>query len=293
MTYLQYFIDALSLGGLYAVFALGVAMVFSIMRLINFAHGELIMIGALSLLVFEGLPTWLRILVSAVVVVIAALLMERIAFRPVRGARDETLMVTSFAVSFFIVSLTIVIRGSTPVSVGILPELSHQVSLGPLTVSVLDLVTIAVTTVCVVALSLFLKKTSLGIQMRAAAENFAMARSLGVPANRVISLAFAISGLLAFVGSVLLVSQTGLVSPTMGSGPVFTAFVATILGGMGSIAGAVVGGYLLGILTIAFQALLPISISSYRDALVFAVLVLVLAVRPGGIIQVASQKRRV
>jgi len=293
VTYLQYFIDALSLGGLYAVFALGVAMVFSIMRLINFAHGELIMIGALSLLVFEGLPTWLRILVSAVVVVIAALLMERIAFRPVRGARDETLMVTSFAVSFFIVSLTIVIRGSTPVSVGILPELSHQVSLGPLTVSVLDLVTIAVTTVCVVALSLFLKKTSLGIQMRAAAENFAMARSLGVPANRVISLAFAISGLLAFVGSVLLVSQTGLVSPTMGSGPVFTAFVATILGGMGSIAGAVVGGYLLGILTIAFQALLPISISSYRDALVFAVLVLVLAVRPGGIIQVASQKRRV
>jgi len=293
MENLQYAINALSLGGLYAVFALGVAMVFSIMRLINFAHGELIMLGGLALLVFAGLPTWLRIVLSAAVVIAAALAMERIAFRPVRGARDETLMVTSFAVSFFIVSLTIVIRGSTPVSVGILPELSSQVALGGLTVSVMDIVTIAVTTLCVIGLSLFLKKTSLGIQMRAAAENFKMARSLGVPANRVISLAFGISGILAFVGSLLLVSQTGLVSPTMGSGPVFTAFIATILGGMGSIAGAALGGYLLGILTIAFQAFLPISVSSYRDALVFTVLVVVLAVRPGGIVQIASQKSRV
>ena len=107
MENVQYAIDALSLGGLYAVFALGVAMVFSIMRLINFAHGELMMLGGLALLAFDGLPTWLRIILAAVVVVAAALLMERIAFRPIRGARDETLMVTSFAVSFFIVSLSL------------------------------------------------------------------------------------------------------------------------------------------------------------------------------------------
>lgn len=293
MENLQYVIDALSLGSLYALFALGVAMVFSIMRLINFAHGELIMVGGFSLLLLSELPTVLRIGLSAVIVVLTALVMERIAFRPVRGARDETLLVTSFAVSYLLQSIAIVVVGSTPRSVGILPQLSQQVSIGGLSIPLLDLVSIAVTAVCLVGLTLFLTRTSLGIQMRAAAENFKMARCLGVPANRVIALAFAISGLLAFVGSLLLTSRTGLVSTSVGTGPVFVAFVATILGGMGSMVGAVAGGYILGSLTVAFQSLLPLEIRSYRDAMVFGVLVLVLVFRPGGIIQPASQKQRV
>lgn len=290
---LQYVIDALSLGSLYALFALGVAVVFSIMRLINFAHGELLMVGGFSLLFLSGLPVALRIGLSAVIVVLAALVMERIAFRPVRGARDETLLVTSFAVSYLLQSVAIVIVGSSPRSVGILSQLSEQVRLGALSVPLLDLVSITVTAICLIGLTLFLTRTSLGIQMRAAAENFRMARCLGVPANRVIALAFAISGLLAFVGSLLLTSRTGLVSTGMGTGPVFAAFVATILGGMGSMVGAVLGGYILGTLTVAFQAFLPLEIRSYRDAVVFGVLVLVLVVRPDGIIQAAGQKQRV
>jgi len=290
---LQYVIDALSLGSLYALFALGVAVVFSIMRLINFAHGELLMVGGFSLLFLSGLPVVPRIALSAVIVVGAALAMERIAFRPVRGARDETLLVTSFAVSYLLQSIAIVVLGSTPRSVGVLPELANQVELGGLTVPVLDLVSITVTAICLVAITLFLTRTSLGIQMRAAAENFTMARCLGVPANRVIALAFGMSGLLAFVGSLLLTSRTGLVSPGVGTGPVFAAFVATIIGGMGSMVGAVLGGYILGSLTMAFQAVLPLEVRSYRDAVVFGVLVLVLLVRPNGIIQPASQKQRI
>ncbi len=290
---LQSIIDALSLGSLYALFALGVAVVFSIMRLINFAHGELIMIGGFSLLFLGGLPVALRIGLSALIVVAAALLMERIAFRPVRGARDETLLVTSFAVSYLVQSLAVMLLGSSPRSVGILPELSDPIRIGPISVPLLDIVSILVTVVCLVALTLFLTRTRFGIQMRAAAENFRMARSLGVPANRIIALAFAISGLLAFIGSLLLTSRTGLASTGMGTSPVFAAFVATIIGGMGSMVGAVVGGYLLGILTVAFQALLPLEIRSYRDAMVFGVLVLVLLFRPNGIIHPASQKERV
>lgn len=293
MENVQYIIDALSLGSLYALFALGVAVIFSIMRLINFAHGELIMIGGFSLLFTSGLPVVLRICLSAAIVVASALVMERVAFRPVRGARDETLLVTSFAVSYLVQSLAVMLLGSSPRSVGILPGLSDPVLLGAVSVPLLDIVSIAVTVLCLVGLTLFLKRTALGIQMRAAAENFRMARALGVPANRVIALAFAISGLLAFIGSLLLTSRTGLASTGMGTSPVFAAFVATIIGGMGSMVGAVVGGYTLGILTMAFQALLPLEVRSYRDAMVFGVLVLVLLFRPNGIIHTARQKERV
>ncbi|MEZ0075390.1 branched-chain amino acid ABC transporter permease [Planotetraspora sp. GP83] len=293
MEYLQYGVDALSLGSLYALFALGVAMVFSIVRLINFAHGELLMIGGFSLLFLSGLPTVFRIAASAGIVIVAALAMERIAFRPVRGARDETLLVTSFAVSYLLQSIAIVAVGATPRSVGVLPKLATPVDVGGLSVPLLDIVSISLTAICLIALPLFLKRTSMGVQIRAAAENFRMARCLGVPANRVIAAAFAISGLLAFVGSLLLTSQTGLVSTGMGTGPVFAAFVATILGGMGSMAGAVAGAYILGGLTMVFQAALPLEVRSYRDAFVFGILVLVLVFRPNGLIQSAAGRQRV
>jgi branched-chain amino acid transport system permease protein len=279
----QYTIDGISLGSLYALFALGIGLIFGIMQLINFAHGELIMIGG-YVLVFALAPTPIRVLVVVLIVIFFALAMERVAFRPIRGASLETLLVTSFAVSFFLQNLAILTIGGLPRSARVLPALTGTVSIGGFPFRLLDLVTIAVTAVLLIALVLFLGKTRLGVQMRAAAENFRMARALGVRANTIVATAFAISGLLAAVASVFLVAQTGVVRPTMGLAPVLGAFIATIIGGLGSLSGAVLGGYLLGALTVALHVGLPPALNPYRDAFVFAAVVAILIVRPQGLL---------
>lgn len=290
---LQYVVDTLSLGSLYALYALGIAVVFGIARLINFAHGELIMVAGFSLLLTEGWPTAARIVLACAAAVVGGVVMERLAFRPVRGAKDDTLLITSFAVSFFLQNLFIVVAGALPRGTLVLPSLSKSFELGGVTVGYLDAATVAVTFMSLAVLLLFLTRSSLGIQMRAAAENFRMARCLGVRANRVIATAFAISGLLAALGGLMMVTRTGLVSPVMGITPVFAAFVANIIGGLGRLGGAVLGSYLLASLTIAFQALLPLGPRSYRDAFVFGALLLVLVVRPNGLLRAVAAEQRV
>jgi len=279
---IQYVIDGISLGSLYALFALGIGLIFGIMQLINFAHGELIMIGG-YVLVFTSAAVTGRVLLVLGIVILFALAMERAAFRPVRGASLETLLVTSFAVSFLLQNLAIVTIGGLPRSARV-PGLAGSFEIGGFPVRTLDLVTIGLTAFLLVALSLFLGKTRLGVQMRAAAENFRMARALGVRANTVIATAFAISGLLAAVASVILVAQTGIVQPTIGIAPVLAAFIATIIGGLGSLTGAVLGGYVLGGITVALQVMLPAALSPYREAFVFAAVVAVLIVRPQGLL---------
>jgi branched-chain amino acid transport system permease protein len=289
----QNVIDALAQGSLYALFALGIALIFGVMRLVNFAHGELIMCGGYVLIVVGGPPLVVRILATVAIVVLVALAMERVAFRPVRGANPATLLVTSFAVSYALQNLAILIFGSVPRSTNLSRTLNQSITIGSLQVPNLDLVTIVVTVVLLAGLAAFLQRTTLGTQMRAAAEDFAMARLLGIRANLVIAIAFGISGLLAAIAAVLLVAQTGTVTATMGFTPVIFAFSATILGGLGSVTGSVLGGFAVGALGVIFQVVLPLSIRPYRDAFLFAAVILMLVLRPQGFIVARATVTRV
>ena len=291
--FLQHVIDAITYGSQFALYALGIALIFGIMRLINFAHGELIMVGAYTILLI-GQPPWPVVVVATVVMAIVfALAMERVAFRPLRGANPPTLLIASFAVSYGLQNLAILIEGSAPQGTSVSTWLSESVEIGSVSIPKLDVVTISVTLVLLLALGLFLQRTRAGVQMRAAAEDFQMARILGVKANTVIATAFAMSGLLAGIGAYLLVAQTGEVAPDIGNNPVLYAFVATVLGGMGSLRGAVLGGYVFGAIFVGLQAYLPLELRSYRDAFAFAAVIVMLLVRPQGLVVARSTATRV
>jgi branched-chain amino acid transport system permease protein len=291
--FLQHVIDAITYGSQFALYALGIALIFGIMGLINFAHGELIMVGGYTI-VLIGRPPWPVIVIATIgFAVVFALSMERIAFRPLRGANPATLLIASFAVSYGLQNLAILIEGSAPKGTSVSTWLSESFQISSLSIPKLDPVTVGVTLFLLIALGLFLQRTRMGVQMRAAAEDFRMARILGVKANTVIATAFGISGLLAGIGAYLLVAQTGEVAPDLGSNPVLYAFVATVLGGMGSLRGAVLGGYVFGAIFVALQAYLPLELRSYRDAFAFAAVIVMLLIRPQGLIVARSVVTRV
>jgi branched-chain amino acid transport system permease protein len=282
--FLQYVLDALTTSSLYVLLALPVALVYGIMDLVNFAQGELITIGAYSLFLLGAIWLPLTVFLTLVAVVAAALAMERAAFRPVRGASPETLLVTSFAVSYFLQNLALTLFGSRPKSVSTPAVLNSGFHIGGLWVQWLSVLTVASCVICVGALTLFLTRTGFGIQMRAAAEDFTMARLLGVKANAVVSVAFAMSGALAGVACFVLVVQGGSAYATMGLTPVLIAFVATMMGGLGSLQGAVLGAVILGVLTIVLEATLPTPLRPARDAFVYGAVLIVLLVRPNGLL---------
>lgn len=300
---IQVFVDAAALGSLYALVALAIGLVFGIMRLINFAQGDYITIGAYALVVptasitppllLGALPTALMIGGVLILVMLLALATERVAFRPMRGSNPAVLLISSFAVSYFLTHLVMLIHTGRPKSIGIGAELANAVDILGVRVPGVQLVTMASTISLLILLVLFLKATPIGLQMRAAAENFQMARLLGVKANRVIASAFAVSGLLAGVVSLLLVAQTGTLDLRMGLMPVVYAFFATVIGGMGSLAGAALGGFLVGFVSVLLQSYLPGEIRPFRDALVFGFVILILIVRPRGLIVTAATRERV
>lgn len=286
-------IDAVALGALYAVFALGLALVYSIMRLVNFAYGELIMIGGYALALITGVPLVVLAIITVAIVAIAAVGMERAAFRPVRGADPATLLITSFALSFLLQNLARVAFTGLPRSVDLSATLVRPVRLGDVIIPKINVLSIVVCIVLLGSLGIFLRRTSLGVQMRAAAEDFATARLMGVRANTVIAIAFAVSGLLAGAAAFLLVAQSGTVFPTMGVNAIVVAFIATVLGGMGSLRGAVAGGFVLGALTVTLQVALPLDLRPFRDAFVFLIVLCVLVLRPEGLIVERSTVSRV
>lgn len=292
-TAVQLVIDAVGLGGLYSLLALGIALIFGVMGLINFAYGELIMIGGYALVLLSDLPLALALLITVGVVVLASLAMDRLAFRPVRSADPTTLLITSFALSYLLQNLAILAFGSLPKTTGVGSELEGPIAIGGVTVSKLDITVITVAVGLIVGLVALVNRSSMGIRMRAAAENFEMARTLGVRADAVIALAFALSGFLAAVTAFFLTAQTGSVSPLFGVSPVLVAFIATILGGLGSLSGAVVAGFGLGALTVVLQQLLPDGLQPYRDAFVFTVVLITLIVRPDGLVPQRARTARV
>jgi branched-chain amino acid transport system permease protein len=283
-TFIQDVVDAVSLGSLYALIALGIALIFGVMRLINFAHGELIMLAAYSALFFEGYGWLLLVLGPLAVGVIAALLMDRLAFRPVRAASPATLLITSFTLSYLIQNAMTSIFSSTTRSVGLPKVVIETISIGNVEIPKLSVITILAAALLLGAVATFLKKARMGIYMRAAAEDFLMARLLGVRANTVIAAAFAVSGLLAGVVGLIFVSQTGAVTPTLGVSLALIGFVATVVGGMGSMSAAAAGGFILGVITVALQDALPLNLRPYRDAFLFAAVIVILLVRPQGLL---------
>jgi branched-chain amino acid transport system permease protein len=290
---LQNVVDGLAQGSIFALFALGIALIFGIMQLVNFAHGELIMVAAFALTLVSEPPLVVRIIVAVAAAVLIALGMERVAFRPVRGAPPATLLITSFAVSYLLQNVAILIFGSVPRSTDVAAGLNENIVVAGLDIPKLQLVTIAVTLVLLAGVGGFLNRTAQGTQMRAAAEDFRAARLLGVRANRVIASAFAMSGLLAAVAAVLLVAQNGTVTTSMGLTPVIFGFIATVLGGLGSLRGAVLGGFVVGAISTALQATLPLEIRPYRDAFLLTAVIVMLVVRPQGLVIARSTITRV
>ncbi len=280
---IQHLVDATSLGSIYAMAALGIGLIFGIMGLINFAHGDFIMIGAYSMFLMSGRPMFVISLGTVLVVVFLALSSDRLVFRPLRGADGATLLIASFGFSYFLQNVILMIFGGRPKSVDFGRWLIDTITIGGVRISKLDIFTITITTLLLTGLTLFLRKTRYGIEMRAAATDFSMARLLGIQANRVVAMAFALSGVLAAAVSMLMVAQTGAVSAHMGLKIVLFAFVATIMGGMGSLAGAALGGFLIGFVSVGLQIVLPSALRPFRDAFVFTLVVLMLTLRPAGL----------
>ena len=230
-----------------------------------------------------GAP-WLVVLPAAVIVpALAGVAMERVAFRPVRGASLTTTLLTSFAVSIFLQNALLIIFDARPKGVAFPEWVNRNVAVGGIDIQVLQIISTSVTAIALVALLVFLKRSSLGIAMRAAADDFEVTRLMGLRANRVIAAAFAISGALAGLASILWVARRGTVDPSMGLTPVLDAFIAVVIGGLGSLSGAVVGGFVLGAIQVTLESQLSSGSLRYLDAFTLSIVVLVLLVRPQGI----------
>ena len=281
----QYVLDSIAYGSLFALMALSLALLFGVMGLMNFAYGELIMIGAYVMFYTRDWG-WLAMVVATVfVVVVAAVLMELVAFRPVRRATPVVLLVSSFAVSYGLEALGWMTVGKGPQKgVAPYPWLTDQFEVGGVLISKLEIITIVATVALLVGMTLLLKRTSLGVQLRASTEDFQMAQLVGVRANWVISAAFAITGFMAGVVALLYVFRTGAVAPNMGQGPLLIAFVGCVIGGIGSMAGAALGGFVLGALINALQATLPTSVNSHTQLFAFLVVIAILVLLPDGLV---------
>lgn len=300
---LQFAFDALSLGSLYALGALGIALIFGVMRLVNFAHGDVIAFSVFALLwpstdavavVFAGNLPWF-LLIPFVLATGGAIsvLSELVVFRRFRRANPATMMIASFALGFVIRYFLLMLFTSRPKSISLLPALSQPVEILGARIPLLQIITILVTIAVLFALTSFLRRTRFGLEMRASAENFTMARMLGVRANRVIMGAFALSGVLAAAVALILGSQTGTANIMMGANVMLMAFIATVIGGMGSLAGAVLAGFLLGAVATLMQGVLPPDARAFRDAFVYGAVILVLIFRPQGLMSSQAAKERV
>ena len=284
--FVQFAVNALSLGSLYALMALGMAIVFGVLRLVNLAYGELIMVTGYTLFVLNdsALPWLVIALVAVFMAAFASVLTERIAFRPVRVNSLNAMLVTSFAVSTLLQNAALLLVSPRTRAISIPSILSQNLEVAGIRIAVSNLLAIVVSLALLVGLSLLLRRTTLGIALRAAADDFPMTRMLGVRADRVIATAFAISGILAGVVGLFWLARIGSVIPTIGAAPLLIALIATVIGGMQGLAGAIAGGYLLGALTVGMQLVLPQGLLDYRDAFIFIIVILVLLVRPQGLI---------
>jgi branched-chain amino acid transport system permease protein len=285
----QQIVNAISLGSLYALVAVGLSIVFGVLKLTNFAHGDVMMVGAFTTVILGalGVPFVPALACGVLAGALAGFLIERIAYRPIRNAPDVTRLLTSLAVTYILENLGILIFSSSPKNFPLPDWLNGawQLADGAITFTNINVLTIALTFVSLIGLGWFITRTTVGLGMRAAAEDMSAALLVGLDVNKVIVVAFVVASGYAGLAGVLWAAQAGVVQPQMGFTPLLKAFVAAIIGGFGSIAGALVGGYMLGALEIFIVAFMPDAVSPYRDAIVFAVLIAFLLVRPGGLLK--------
>ena len=285
MTFISNLINGISLGSVYAIIALGYTMVYGIAKMLNFAHGDVIMVGAyisFCLTTYLKLPPFVSVLAAMVVCTVLGILIEGLAYKPLRKAGSLAVLITAIGVSYFLQNVALLIWGSAPkVFTSIAPFGNVSLFDGKLIITSESIITVAACIVIMLGLTFFTKKTKMGKGMRAVSEDKDAAELMGINVNVTISLTFAIGSALAAIAGVLLCSSYPSLIPTTGSMPGIKAFTAAVFGGIGSTPGAMLGGILLGIIEIFSKSYISTSLS---DAIVFAVLIIVLLVKPTGIL---------
>jgi branched-chain amino acid transport system permease protein len=294
MSIVQHLIDAVSLGLLYAIFALGIAFVFSIGKVINFAHGELIMAGSYVLALMNGVDPIIATIAVLATIAILALIIERVAVAPIKDDSSGTsVLVATFAVSMLLQNVALMVFGprAKPIELG--SNLLGTVEIGGLVVVKLSVITIGALGVVMLFMVVGINRTRLGAQFRATAADPLMARLVGIPSQRIVAIAFLVSGALAGIASILFAIQVGAATPAMGLTPVLIAFVAIAIGGLGSLTAAALGGVTLGCFTVALQVLLPDGAQPFREAILFGGVIVLLLFRPNGLFRSSTTGERV
>ena len=277
--------DALALGGIYALMAVGIGLVFGVLRLVNFAYGQLVMAGAFALALASewNWPVWAGILLCFAVVLVLSVLMDRLVFRPLRTQSPAVMLVATFAVAFLLQSIALLWFGSLGKIAASLAPLNRPWQISGVDIRKISIVAVLVAAACLVLLQLLLERTSVGLQMRAASMDFRTARMLGVRANRVIGGAVLISGLLAAVVAVMLTVQNPLVTPDFALRDTIVVLAGVVLGGLNRPVAATLGGFAIGFASGLLGGALPTAQSQYLPTFLFAAVILVLLVRPNGL----------
>jgi branched-chain amino acid transport system permease protein len=281
----QDIINWLALGSIYALLALGIAVVYSVLGLINFAHGELVTVAGYSMLGLSngGVPWALVIPLGILCAGVAAVLMERVAYRPLRGAPVTTTVLVSLGLSIVIQNVFLLFIGARPRAINFPNWTNASFHIGGVVIQWLDVATLVTTFLVLAGVLLFLRRSVRGIALRAAAENFSVTRLMGIRANAVIAGAFLLSGLLAGVAGFFYLGTASLVSPTTGFIPLLKGFVAAVIGGLGSLSGAVLGGFVLAGFETLSNVLLPSGVQPFGDAVVFGTVIVLLLLWPRGL----------
>ncbi len=290
---LQNLVDGLGRGSIYALLALGVAVVFGVMHLLNFAHGEMITVSGYATFwaLDAGWSWYLTVPLILVVAVLTSLVIERVAFSRVRGADQFTLLLTSFGVHFVVFAIFLLYVSA---SVKTFPRpgwVTNTYAVGSLRIEVFDTVVIAVTLLTLVGTSMVLQRTTFGLSLRAAAADFDTARLMGIRSDSVIRGAFALSGLLAGIASVFWLMRAGSTVPSAGIDPMLKGVLAALIGGLGSLRGAVLGGFALGMAEVVLRSRLPDSVASLTEGVVFLLIALLFIFRPQGLVSVDHAER--
>ncbi|WP_366657374.1 branched-chain amino acid ABC transporter permease [Fodinicurvata sp. EGI_FJ10296] len=291
---LQQLINGMVLGSLYALIAVGFSMIYGIVRLINFAHGDVMMVGAFSafaILTVFGLPLWTALLAVLIIGALIAMLIDMAAFRPQRDAPQVNGFITSLGVSILMQNLGILLLSGQPRPFNLPDWMRTNIDVFGARLTVLELTIVILTAVILGGLSLFVQRSRLGMAMRATAENPLAASLMGIRINRAIATAFGVGGALAGVAGIMWAGRAGQIDPLMGFLPGLKAFVAAVIGGVGSLTGAVLGGFILGFAEVLFVGMLPPIYGSYRDAFVFGLLIVILLFLPNGIMGRVSEER--
>ena len=279
---LPYLISGISVGGQYALIAIGYTLVYGILRLINFAHGDVFMVaGLIMVYTTASMPMYISIPLVLIFTVILGFAIERVAYKPLRSAPRMSVMISAIGVSYLLQNLSTYVTGGLAQAYPNIPWLRTEIEIGGITVRRLAILTPVLTILLVIALVIVIKHTKMGMAMRAVAKDFDTAQLMGIRIDRVISITFVIGSFLAAVGSILYFSYIGQVSPTIGAMPGLKSFVAAVFGGIGSVPGAVIGSYIIGICETFIKSNQDISI--FSNAFTFALLIIILLIKPNGL----------